>query len=123
MWILCHTCSYHKNNMIFVFLKTIELCHTVHLLASNFLEGNKKPIKLSLISPKSNNVQICWISRTNSKFSVKKVCCVFTQFLMLDITNFYTIVLFLNQDWHFDDFGQCCQIHIVFKNPKIIILF
>ena len=78
---------------------------------------------MSLISPNSNNVQICWISRTNSKFSVKKVCCVFTQFLMLEITNLYKIVLFINHDWHFDDFGQSCQIHIVFKNPKIKLFF
>ena len=76
---------------------------------------------MSLISPKSNNVQICWISRTNSKLSVKKVCCVFTHFLMLEITNLYKIVLFINHDWHFDDFGQSCQIHIVFKNPRIIL--
>ena len=45
IWILCHMCSYQKSIMIFGFLKTIELCHTMRLLASNFLEGNEKPKK------------------------------------------------------------------------------
>ena len=34
---LCHMCSYKKNNVIFGFLKTMKLCHTVSTFALGLL--------------------------------------------------------------------------------------
>ena len=48
IWILCHMCSYQKNNMIFGFLKTMKLCHTMSTFALCLLEGNKMPMKIIL---------------------------------------------------------------------------
>ena len=80
IWILCHMCSYKK---LIRFLDSWKQLNCVTLCVywhQTFWKEIRNQWNLSLISPKSNNVQICWISRTNSKFSVKKVCCVFTQF-------------------------------------------
>ena len=58
IWILCHMCSYQKNIMIFAFLKTIKLCHTMRPLALSFLEWNKKPIKFIFDFSKFQNSPI-----------------------------------------------------------------